>query len=59
MDTQTGFIGKVLFFSVILSVLIKYGGRVLPIAPSNTNAAIAICIPALVLTIALLWRIKS
>ncbi|MEC4985442.1 MAG: hypothetical protein SAJ37_07650 [Oscillatoria sp. PMC 1068.18] len=59
MDTQTRFIGKVLFFSVIFSALIKYGGQFLPIPPSNTNAAIAICVPALVLTIALFGRTKA
>ncbi|MGK7878441.1 MAG: hypothetical protein AB4426_35620 [Xenococcaceae cyanobacterium] len=56
MDTQAGFIFKVFILSAGFSVLIKYGGRILPIAPTQTNALIAICVTPLIVALALWWR---
>jgi hypothetical protein len=56
MNNQIGFIGKLLIFSGVLAVLIKYGGRFLPIDPSNTNALIAILFIPLVMFFLLWWR---
>ncbi|NES83391.1 MAG: hypothetical protein F6K10_19400 [Moorea sp. SIO2B7] len=56
MDSQTGFIFKVFILSTGLSVFIKYGGRVLPIAPTQTNALVAIALPSLILAFCLWWR---
>lgn len=49
MDTQAGFILKVLLWSAGLSFLIKYGGRYLPIQPTNTIALIIVILPSLVI----------
>ena len=49
-------VGKVLLFSLAISVLIKYGGSLLSFAPSNLNALIAISLPPLVIFLMLFWR---
>ncbi|MBE9127060.1 MULTISPECIES: hypothetical protein [unclassified Coleofasciculus] len=56
MGTQASFILKVLMLSGGVSLLIKYGGSGLPIAPTSLNALIAILTPTFILAIALLWR---
>jgi hypothetical protein len=59
MNSQIGFIVKVLILSTALSVLIKYGGQMLAIAPSQTNALLGIFVPTLLMAIALGWRVKK
>ncbi len=59
MDTQAGLIFKVFILSAVLSVFIKYGGMVLPIAPIQTNALIGILIPPLIVALALGWRARK
>jgi hypothetical protein len=54
-----GFVIKVLLLSAALSVLIKYGGPLLPIAPSNLNAGIAIAVPPLIMALVLYWRFQK
>ncbi len=56
MESQTGFIFKILLVSTILSILIKYGGRYLPIQPTVTVAAIAVLSPALIIGFILGWQ---
>lgn len=58
MNSQFGFLVKVLVFSAALSLLIKYGGRLLPLAPTTTNALIGVIFPTLVLALALGWRAR-
>ena len=59
MDTQVGLIVKVFIFSALASVLIKYGGRMLPIEPTQTNALIAISVPSLTMALVLWWRFRK
>jgi hypothetical protein len=54
MDTQVGFIVKILFFSTIISIAIKYGGRLLPIQPNTTIALVLVLLPSSILAILLL-----
>jgi hypothetical protein len=57
MSGQIGFILKVLLVSTILSLLVKYGGRILSIPPTPTNASIAILIPPILMALVLWWRL--
>lgn len=50
---------KILLLSTMLSYLVKYGGRFLPIVGNNFNALIAIITPSLVMGILLFWRSKK
>jgi hypothetical protein len=50
---QTGFIFKVLLISAGLSILIKYGGPILSIPATPTNALLLVLVPTL------LWRSLS
>lgn len=59
MNTQIGFIVKVVLLSTALSFLIKYGGLLLPIAPNPIYALTAISLPFLMVAIALAWRFQK
>jgi hypothetical protein len=59
MATQASFILKVLIFSGFISVLIRYIGPSLAIAPTSINTLIAVLTPTLVLAIALVFRAKN
>ncbi|MEO8890436.1 MAG: hypothetical protein ABI417_02695 [Coleofasciculaceae cyanobacterium] len=59
MGTQANFILKVLVFSALISVLIRYVGPSLAIAPTSLNTLIAVLTPPLVLAIVLFWRAKN
>lgn len=56
MGTQVSFLLKVLIFSAVISVLIKYAGPSLPISATLVNTLIAVLTPTLVLAIALVSR---
>lgn len=53
---QTGFILKVLLISAGLSILIKYGGPILSIPATPTNALLMVLVPTLLVAIALWLR---
>ncbi len=57
MDSNIGFVSKVLLLSTVLSVAIKYGGPFLAIAPGTINVAIAVILPALIMVIILGGRL--
>ncbi|HEY9820225.1 MAG TPA: hypothetical protein V6D35_05515 [Candidatus Sericytochromatia bacterium] len=59
MGTQANFLFKVLILSAGISVLIKYGGSSLPVAPTSVNTLIAVLAPTFILAIALLWRARN
>lgn len=59
MDSQIGFIVKVFIFSAGVSVFIKYGWTMLPPAATSQNALIGICLPPLIIALALWWRYNS
>jgi hypothetical protein len=52
---QAGFILKVLLVSAGLSILIKYGGPILSIPATPTNALMLVFVPTLIVAIAL-WQ---
>jgi hypothetical protein len=58
MNTQVKFIVKILFFSTIISIAIKYGGQLLPIQPTNTIALVLVLLPPSILAILLLKSAK-
>ena len=53
---QLGFISKILIASAILSVAIKYGGRYLPIQPTNATAFTIVIMPSLIIGFILGWQ---
>ncbi len=59
INNQIGFIVKVLILSLAVSILIKYGGQLIEIAPTYLNATLAITIPPLLMAIALVWRLTG
>lgn len=56
MNSQAGFIFKVLLLSTGLSIAIKYGGRYLPLEPNNLLAASVVCLPSLLIGLILGWQ---
>ncbi len=56
MNDTIAFVVKILIYSTILSVLIKYGGQLLPISPTVIIAIAAILLPSIIIAIALTWR---
>jgi glycopeptide antibiotics resistance protein len=59
MENQLGLILKVLLFSTLLSLLIKYAAPYLAIAATDINALIMVLLPAVILAIVLLWRSQA
>jgi type III secretory pathway component EscS len=59
MNHQLNFIVKILIVSAILSLLVKYGGPVLPLEPSSFNAFFGIFVPPTIMGLALWWRENS
>ena len=51
MSNKIAFIAKIAIASLILSVLIKYGGQMLPLIPTNSLALIIVLLPSLILAI--------
>lgn len=58
MNDTVAFLVKILIFSAVLSVAIKYGGQLLSISPTNKIAIVAILLPSIIVAIALSWRAK-
>lgn len=59
MENQLGLIVKLLLFSVLLSLLIKYAAPSLEIPATNINALIIVLLPTIIMAIALLWRFQA
>ncbi len=59
MSGQLVFIGKVIGWSAVLALVIKYLAPYLDVPATATNAIVAILLPTLVLAIALAWRWRS
>jgi hypothetical protein len=59
MNTQIGFVLKVLVLSTVLSLAIKYAAPSLAIANTTLNALIGVLLPTVVMTIALIWRWRT
>ena len=56
MNTQVGFIFKVLLLSAILSFAIKYGGKFIPVTDGTFNALTIVLSPTIILSLILGWR---
>ncbi len=56
MNTQVAFIGKILFVSTVISVLIKYGGQLIPFTPTNSIALTIVLLPSLLVALTLSWH---
>ena len=56
INSQAGYIFKLLILSSGLSILIKYGAIQLSIEPTPGNALCAIATPLVVMVLALWWR---
>jgi hypothetical protein len=57
MENQLGFFVKLLLFSALLSVLIKYAGPFLLIPATVANVLIMILSPTIIMATVLLWRV--
>ncbi len=57
MQNQLGLLLKLAFFSLVLSLLIKYGGESLSIPATTANVIGIILLPTIIMAILLLWRI--
>ena len=57
MENQLGFLLKLLLFSTLLSVLIKYAAPFLGIPATVTNVLIMVLLPTIIMATVLLWRI--
>jgi len=57
MENQLGFLLKLLLFSTLLSVLIKYAAPFLWIPATVANVLIMILSPTIIMATVLLWRI--
>lgn len=51
-----GLIVKVFVLSTALSIAIKYGAPVLPLAPTTANVLLAVWLPAAIAAVVLGWR---
>ncbi|NJL81921.1 MAG: hypothetical protein HC890_01120 [Chloroflexaceae bacterium] len=49
------FVLKIIFFSAVSSLAIKYGGRLLPLTPTASAALMAVIIPTLGMALFLGW----
>lgn len=58
MSDQISFLFKILIFSLILSVSIKYGGRYVPLQPTNVTALTIVLMPSLIIGLILGWRYR-
>ena len=56
MDTQVGFIFKILLLSTGLSLLIKYGGQYLLLQPTTSTVLTIVLTPSLAFGLVLGWR---
>ena len=56
MNTQAGFIFKVLFLSTAISLSIKYGGQYLGLKPTIATALAIVLLPSLIAGLILGWR---
>lgn len=56
MNDTVAFVVKILICSTVLSVVIKYGGQLLPISPTVVIAIAAILLPSIIVAVALGWR---
>lgn len=56
MNTQAGFIFKILFWSAVLSFSIKYGGQYLALKPTTSTALAIVLLPSLIIGFNLGWR---
>ena len=53
MDTQAGFILKIILYSTGLSILLKYGGQLVAIKPTTTLVLIIVLLPSLIIGLVL------
>jgi len=59
MNTQVGFITKILLLSTGLSILIKYGGQKISIQPTTSLAIIIVLLPSLITGLIMSWQYKK
>ena len=59
MNSKIGFILKIAIASLLLSLLIKYGGQTLPLNSTNAIALIIVLLPSVILAIILGLRYQK
>lgn len=59
MTTQAGFIGKILFFSLILSIMIKYGGQLVALSPNLVIVLTMVLLPTVIVALTLGWQYQK
>ncbi len=56
MKDSTIFVLKVLTLSTLISLVVKYGGRLVAIAPTNLDASLAVISLPLLMSLLFAWR---
>lgn len=59
MNSKIIFISKIAIASLILSLLVKYGGQTLPLIPNNTTALIIVLFPSVIFALFLGLRYQK
>ncbi len=59
MNTQAGFILKILLLSTVISIVIKYGGQLIPLKPTTSLALITVFLPSLIIALILGWQYRK
>lgn len=59
MTTQAGFVGKILFFSLILAIIIKYSRNFGSFAPTTATALIIVFLPTVIVVLTLAWQYQK
>jgi hypothetical protein len=59
MNTQAGFILKILLLSTVISIVIKYGGQLIPLKATTNLALITVFLPSLIIALILGWQYRK
>ena len=59
MKQQIGFISKIAIASLVVSELVKYGGRILPLQENDLTALAIVISPSIILAIIFALRAKD
>jgi len=59
MNTQAGFILKILLLSTVISIVIKYGGQLIPLKATTSLALITVFLPSLIIALILGWQYRK
>ena len=59
MNTQAGFILKILLLSTVISIAIKYGGQLILLKQTTSWALITVFSPSIIIALILGWQYNA